>query len=714
MRLANHAWFRFRSLCTVIALLTIGRAGTLATAQGFSVLSEANTAYGTLIQGSDGLFYGTGWGNGTYSAGTVYKMDSAGNVTILHSFNSTGTDGWQPLANVIQASDGFLYGTTEAGGANDQGTVFRIDTSGNNYAILHSFGATATDGVRPYAPLIQATDGYLYGTTITGGIYGTPGGGTVFRIDSKGNYTILRSFGATSTDATVPNSGLLQAQDGLLYGTSNYGGAYGYENGRHGAGTVYRLDTAGNHYAILHSFGSTNTDGILPQCAVIQATDGYFYGTTYGGGANGWGTVFKMDSLGNVTILYSFGTTSTDGHSPYATVIQATDGFLYGTTAWGGAYNVTDDIYSGDGTVFRIDPSGNNYNIVHSFGATNLDGWTPMAGLLQAADRSIYGSSSRGLIGAGINYGAHFRIKFGRGFDSFDGGASDLLFRNTQAGDVVEWQVNGFNTTGQSDLFAGLPLVWQEVGTGDFCGTGASDILWRNTQTGDVVLWQMNGFNPASQIVIYPALPLVWQVSGIADFNGDSKADILWRNVQTGDVVLWQMSGATITHQDYVYQRLPLTWQVVGVGDFFGIGVAGVLWEDVHAGNVALWQLNGPTISSQTLLVTALPLVWQVAGIGDFNGDCIDDVLWRNTQTGDLVLWQMNGASFTPTLVAAQVPLAWQVTGTGDFFSRGVSDVVWRNTQTGDVYLWKMNGNTIADQGYLYQSLPLVWQIVAP
>jgi uncharacterized repeat protein (TIGR03803 family) len=172
-----------------------------------------------LIQASDGNFYGTTKGGGTHGYGTVFKLTPAGVETVLWSFGGTGDGAW-PFASLIQASDGSFYGTTNIGGANNAGTVFKLTPAGVA-TVLWSFGG-ASDGASPWAGLIQATDRNFYGTTQGGGVNNT---GTIFRLTPSGAETVLHSFGRNDTsDGTNPFAGLIQATDGNLYGTTIGGG----------------------------------------------------------------------------------------------------------------------------------------------------------------------------------------------------------------------------------------------------------------------------------------------------------------------------------------------------------------------------------------------------------------------------------------------------------------------------------------------------------
>ena len=209
---------------------------------------------------------------------------------------------------------------------------FELRATGGTFTILHAFTG-GTDGQLPYAGLIRDAAGNLFGTTYLGGAFN---GGTAFRLNSSGKETLLHSFGS-SPDGIDPIAGLV-ANGADLYGCTPNGGSYS-------VGAVYKLDKSGNE-TLLHSFGGP-TDGVQPQGALIHDASGNLYGTTYSGGAFGYGTVFKIDAIGNETILYSFGG-GTDGLGPDSGVILDAAGNLYGTTLSGGAF--------GNGTIFKIAP----------------------------------------------------------------------------------------------------------------------------------------------------------------------------------------------------------------------------------------------------------------------------------------------------------------------------------------------------------------------
>ena len=311
------------------------------------------------------------------------------NAQIFNSLASFDvTNGSGPYASLVQGFDGNLYGTTLGGGSNGYGTIFQISSDGA-LTILHSFDTS--EGYTPQGALALANNGELYGTTYQGG---PSDDGTIFQIAPGGELTTLYSFCSQPgcVDGSRPYSGLIQAADGTYYGTTYFGGANYY-------GTVFRITSAGS-LTTLYSFCSQQgcADGVYPAARLIQARNGNFYGTTAGGGSgsNEPGTVFKISPEGNLTTLYTFCAQlgCADGTEPLAGLIQGTDGNFFGTTYMGGG--------AGDGTVFEITPGG-HLTTLHSFclDGNCLDGANPVAGLVQATNGILYGATQ--LRGTGHN-----------------------------------------------------------------------------------------------------------------------------------------------------------------------------------------------------------------------------------------------------------------------------------------------------------------------
>ncbi|HXR04337.1 MAG TPA: choice-of-anchor tandem repeat GloVer-containing protein [Verrucomicrobiae bacterium] len=329
--------------------------GALTTLYSFTGGNDGANPQAGLVQGGGGNFYGTttpsSWGYGGPGFGTVFKISTNGMLTTLYSF-TYGNDGAGPCGTLVQGSDGYFYGTTQGGGTNGVGTVFRISTNGVCTS-LYSFNWNEGYNPGPYG-LVQGNDGYLYGTTEGGG---TNDYGTVFKISTNGVLTTLYEFGTVteygeSLDGAYPLAGLVQGSDGYFYGTTSGGGMFI-------GGTAFKISTNGT-LTTLYAFSGGGLagigSGICPN-GLVQGSDGNFYGTTeydglrwvfdWGYETFGYGTVFEISTNGAFTSLYSFDTgTGTNGANPYAGLVQASDGSFYGTTEYGGTY--------GNGTIFRL------------------------------------------------------------------------------------------------------------------------------------------------------------------------------------------------------------------------------------------------------------------------------------------------------------------------------------------------------------------------
>jgi uncharacterized repeat protein (TIGR03803 family) len=411
--MARLSLARMTCVLVVICMVVITSAAqTLTTLHSFAGYPTDGSRPGAaLIQGRDGYFYGVTADGGANtclldytnnSCGTVFKITKAGTLTILYSFCSQTncSDGSVPLV-LVEATDGNFYGVTYAG-ANSSciggcGTIFRITPRGA-LTTLYTFCSqtNCADGTKPTS-LIQAGNGKLYGTTWEGGANYW---GTVFEITPEGKLTTLYSFCSQMSDGLCTDGsrpeGLMQAADGNLYGTTTYGGTVDCYGG--GCGTIFKITPRGTLITLYSFCTQANClDGSSPDASLIQARDGKLYGTTTEGGANNWGTVFQFTPTGRVTTLYSFcsQTYCTDGAAPAANLVQATDGDFYGTASFGG--NFADNCGVGCGTIFKITPLGALTTLYTFCSQANCsDGAVPFGALIQSRDGELYGTAYQG------------------------------------------------------------------------------------------------------------------------------------------------------------------------------------------------------------------------------------------------------------------------------------------------------------------------------
>lgn len=364
---------------------------------GFRLLKSFGTgsADGTrpvaaLLEGSDGALYGTTGGGGALGYGTVFRLSEDGSTySVLWSFTGAA-DGAYPEARLLEASDGFLYGTASGGGTNDYGVVFRLAKDGSGFQSLFQF--SGTNGANPEGGLLEASDGRLYGTTLAGNIASSTSpslAGTVYSLDKNGaNFALLRSFqriiqpgqySPSQTNGYAPYGQLVEGTDGRLYGTT----AFGDTNGN---GTVYALGKDGAGFQILYQFPpSSTTSGRIPTAGLLLASDGALYGTTSDGGTSNSGTLFRLGQDGSgFTVLQNFSTVQ----GPTAALTEGSSGVLYGTAPLGGTY--------GAGALFKLNKDGSGFTVLTSFSPSGGDGQSPYAAPTLASDGRLYGTTRLG------------------------------------------------------------------------------------------------------------------------------------------------------------------------------------------------------------------------------------------------------------------------------------------------------------------------------
>lgn len=360
------------------------------------IMDQQGNLYGTTEAGGDEDCPGDGTG-----CGIVFKLAPDGTETVLHSFTG-GSDGIYPEADLIMDEEGNLYGTTFTGGSSGCsgwgcGTVFAVAPDSAE-TVLYTFTGGA-DGAYPYAGLVTDNSGNLYGTTYQGGGTGCSDGqgcGTVFELAPDGTETRLHAFQDGTGDGQYPKGGVVRDRHGNLYGTTYLGGSLD-------GGTIFKLASDGTE-TILHSFCTYINecpDGQFPDAGLIRDAKGNLYGTTYQGGADGDGTVFKLAPDGTETVFYSFKGGSGDGSFPTDDLVRDDRGNLYGTTEYGGR-----GCDYGCGTVFKVAPDGTEK--VMYFFTCGSDGAAPVANLIAGQDDNLYGTAAEA---CGTGYGTVFALK---------------------------------------------------------------------------------------------------------------------------------------------------------------------------------------------------------------------------------------------------------------------------------------------------------------
>jgi uncharacterized repeat protein (TIGR03803 family) len=391
---------RFRIFLT---LLLVAIALSTTSAQTFTVLhsfaggTDGQTPATGLVLDQNGNLYGTTFGlldgSKPTNYGTVFKIDKNGNETILKRFH--GPNGSNPLVGYLLLDEKTLtlYGTADIGGTlpggtpgAGGGTVFALDIRHHKLTTLYTFTGLL-DGGSPRGSLVRTPTGAIFGTTLGGG---TNSYGTVFRINKAGRQSVIHNFHLART-GIEPADGLISDAQGNLYGVT--------WEGLNNSGVVFKMNQVGNE-TVLHEF-TGGADGATPSSQLFLDAAGNLYGTTEFGGANNLGTIFKIDPNGQETVLHSFsGPLQNDGANPVAGLVRDDAGNFYGTT-WAGG------IRSNFGTVYKMDTTG-QVTILYTFPSTNPIG-SPSAGLARDADGNLYGVTSPNPIFP-IGFGTVFKL----------------------------------------------------------------------------------------------------------------------------------------------------------------------------------------------------------------------------------------------------------------------------------------------------------------
>jgi uncharacterized repeat protein (TIGR03803 family) len=585
---------------------------------------------GSLLRVGPTLYGMTNLG-GISNFGTIFKIQTDGSgFTVLHEFLGGGNDGKCAWGNLVILGS-TLYGVTQRGGDFDKGTIFKIQTNGTGFSLLHEFGA-GTDGASPEKSLLLNVS-TLYGVTSAGGAADK---GTVFKIRTSGTYTVLHEF--SGTDGDEPTGGVVLSGSTLFGMTSRGGGE--------SKGTIYKIQTNGDGFDLLREFAGGNNDGDYPMGRLVFYAS-TLYGVTGDGGDDNGGTIFSIQTDGtDFTLLHKFAGGVDDGESPHD-ALTLSGSVLYGMTQYGGIYDY--------GTVFKVQTNGSGFSLLHKF--TGADNGKNPSGSLIISGSFLYGQA-------------------------FQGGDHDC-----------------------GVIFI-LPVPKTDFV--DFNSDGKTDIVWWNAATGRNIAWYMNNVTRLDSVYL-PTQDTAWTLAGCADFNADGKTDIMWWNPATGRNICWYMDG--VTRLDSVYLPTQDTaWTNVGAGDINNDGKPDMLWRNLATGRNIVWYMDGVTRTDSVYLPTQ-DTAWTLAGCADFKADRRTDIMWWNAATGGGVVWYMNGAAKTGEANLPTQDTAWENVGSGDFNRDGDPDILWRNKTTGRNIVWYMNWASRAGSVYLPTQSDLDWKL---
>ncbi|MCB1235836.1 MAG: hypothetical protein KDM91_12275 [Verrucomicrobiae bacterium] len=370
---------------TVFKYSPTGGMTTLVEFTGNGSTNIGSAPVAPLIRASDGNYYGTTKYGGTYDAGTVFQMTPAGSLTTLAAFVYPIPNehrGMWPSAALVEGTDGLLYGTTERGGFDDSGVVFQVPKTGGMTTLVDFNYDTDPKGTASFSRLLEISANTFLGSTAYGG---DGKGGTLFRVTSAGMLTTLAQLSGRGVDneggPDLPVGGLVEGSDGQFYGTT-------YEGGVLDLGTVFRCAPDGTVTVLAEFTGNgVSNKGANPAAELVEGPDGNFYGTTLYGGASGIGTIFSITPAGTLTTLVEFTGNggANPGSYPEAGLVYGNDGYFHGTTGYGGA--------NGWGTVFRVTMAG-VHSVLHDF--DGADGSHPVGTLVKGGDGNYYGTTDSG------------------------------------------------------------------------------------------------------------------------------------------------------------------------------------------------------------------------------------------------------------------------------------------------------------------------------
>jgi len=574
---------------------------TVTPAFSFNAVDGKYPGRAGLLQASDGKLYGMTSQGGSNSVGVIFLYDPADSTyTSLMDFDWQNENGINPAGSLMQASDGKLYGMTTQGGSGAAGVIFSYNPATSSYVKLHDFDGT--NGGLPQGSLIQASDGKLYGMTTSGGAYGS---GVIFSFDPvNSKYSKLNDF--KSASGRLPWGSLMQAFDGKLYAMTTYGGSNDY-------GVIFSFDPATATYVKLHDFDGTN--GGLPQSSLIQASDGKLYGMTNTGGNGDYGVIFSYEYItATYTKLKDFD--KTNGGNPNGDLLQASDGRLYGMTTSGGR-NVS-------GAIFSFYPTTATYIKLHDFYDTS--GSYPYGNLVQATDGNFYGmTNSGGITDCGVIFSYESTIPAYTKLRDFGNNHTG----NSIRGSLIEDEAKKLYGMTYEGGHYGLGTIFSFDATTsvftklkDFDGRNGANPQGKLTSAVDGKLYGMTTYGGSNNIgVIFSYDPATSAYTTLFDFDHESGDSPTGSLTQASDGKLYGMTTLGGGYEaGVIFSFDPAVSNYTKLVDLEGDLFAGPSGSLVQASDGNLYGMTfGGGISSYGVIFSFDPGTSTYTNLHDFN-----------------------------------------------------------------------------------------------
>jgi uncharacterized repeat protein (TIGR03803 family) len=640
-------------------------AGYAASPTVLTSLTGANGSYsqaGLIMDATGDLFGATSHG-GTGDAGDVFELTwtrsgYAGAPIVLANFDYTIGS---PTSGLVMDSAGNLFGVIadNPGGGNPYGAVFEIAKTASGYASAPSLlvGFDGANGKDVNGPLVTDANGDLFGTTDQGGASNE---GEVFEIAKSGTGyanapTVLASFTGGNSQYPGPASGLITDAAGDLFGTTAAGGAYGF-------GEVFEIVKSGAGFAstptVLTSFDGAN--GYYATNGLIMDAAGNLFGILNEGGPTEHGDVFEIlhgaTGYADAPIVVA----GLDSGNVEGSLTADAAGNLFGAEFTGGA--------NGDGEVFEVTGSGFETRVPFDASAPDDFTGSGISGLLwqnQSSGAAYEWSFSnyQHVSGADVPLGYLAGWSVVGSGDFTGNGTGDVIWQNQASGGTYadgatyEWLMTDGQHTG--DVYLGNLSGWAPT-VGKFDGDGAAaDIVWQNQATGDAWEWTMsNGQDVANT---YLGTLQGWDIVASGDFTGNGTDDVIWQNQASGATYEWLMTnGQHDPATDVFLGNLP-GWNFVGSGDFTGDGTSDLIWQNASSGATYEWLMSNGQHDPATDVFLGDLSGWSLVGTGDYSGNGTDGMIWQNQASGAAYEWTMsNGQHVAGADVSLGALPGWQ------------------------------------------------------